>query len=108
MKEQQSNTRKDMNRGEMNNATGESGTIQQEPERISECINQVLAQYYRDREGDFNGDLYHLILSEVEQSLIKNVLGYCQNNQSKAARILGLNRGTLRKKISDYHINLEI
>ena len=47
-------------------------------------------------------DLYELVLSEVEGPLIECVLQFTDNNQSQTANILGLNRGTLRKKLLKY------
>jgi Fis family transcriptional regulator len=45
-----------------------------------------------------------MILREVEQPLFKAVMHYTEGNQSKAAQILGLNRGTLRRKLEDYDL----
>jgi len=74
-------------------------------ERISECISNVLDHYLVDMENHFNGDLYNIILSEVERPLIEKVMCYTQNNQSNTAQILGVSRGTLRKKLNQYAIN---
>jgi Fis family transcriptional regulator len=43
-------------------------------------------------------------MTEVETPLLMAVLEYTKNNQSKAAEILGLNRGTLRKKLKQYDL----
>jgi Fis family transcriptional regulator len=43
-------------------------------------------------------------MSEVEQPLFKAVLEFTGGNQSRAADILGINRGTLRKKLRSYHL----
>ena len=43
-----------------------------------------------------------MVLSEVEAPLLRRVLDYTGNNQSHAATLLGLNRGTLRKKLRKY------
>ncbi|HIM58875.1 MAG TPA: hypothetical protein EYJ00_06135 [Gammaproteobacteria bacterium] len=40
-----------------------------------------------------------MVLQETESATIKFVLDRVENNQSEAARILGMNRGTLQKKI---------
>jgi len=52
------------------------------------------------------GNLYELLLSEVEKPLIETVLAHVQGNQTRAAEMLGINRGTLRKKMQQYDINL--
>jgi len=43
-------------------------------------------------------------MAEVEPELLKAVMKYTSNNQSKAANVLGLNRATLRKKLHRYNI----
>jgi Fis family transcriptional regulator len=43
-------------------------------------------------------------MGEVERPLFKTVLEYVGGNQSRAAEILGINRGTLRKKLRDYKL----
>ena len=45
------------------------------------------------------GNLYSLVMNEIEQPLIQMVLKHCGHNQKKAAEILGINRNTLRKKL---------
>ena len=53
------------------------------------------------------GVLYRSILQIVEKPLIENILERTYGNQLKAARILGLNRNTLRTKIKKLGINIE-
>jgi Fis family transcriptional regulator len=48
--------------------------------------------------------LYDLVIGEVERPLFQAVMDYTQGNQSQAAGILGINRGTLRKKLRTYSI----
>ena len=50
-------------------------------------------------------DVYKLVLKEVEPPLLISVMKFANNNQSKAARILGINRTTLRTKLKKYNIN---
>ena len=66
---------------------------------------EALKQYFASLNGDRPGDLYQLVLGEVEAPLFKAVMDYTQGNQSQAAGILGLNRGTLRKKLKTYSIS---
>lgn len=58
------------------------------------------------REKD--GLLYKSILTEIEKPLIESVLEKTSGNQLKAAKILGINRNTLRTKIKKLGINPEI
>jgi Fis family transcriptional regulator len=44
------------------------------------------------------------VISEVEQPMLKTMLQHCDNNQSRTASCLGINRGTLRKKLKQYRI----
>ena len=43
-----------------------------------------------------------MVLQQVELPLLRCVMARCEGNQSKAAQVLGLNRNTLRKKLSAY------
>ena len=65
---------------------------------------EALQQYFRSLNGDRPGDLYDLVLGEVEEPLFRAVMDYTQGNQSQAAGILGINRGTLRKKLKTYSL----
>ena len=49
-------------------------------------------------------DVYQLVLNEIEPPLLSSVMRFSSNNQSKAARILGINRTTLRTKLKKYDI----
>ncbi|MCC5791139.1 MAG: Fis family transcriptional regulator [Legionellaceae bacterium] len=51
---------------------------------------------------DKNPNLYQLILEEVEAPLFRTVMEMTRYNQSKAARVLGVSRGTLRTKLKRY------
>lgn len=64
----------------------------------------ALNDYFKSLNGDRPGDLYDLVIGEVERPLFKAVLDYTQGNQSQAAGILGINRGTLRKKLRTYSL----
>ncbi len=64
----------------------------------------ALKSYFDRLNGHSPGDLYDLVLGEVEKPLLKTVMSYSRGNQSKAAGILGINRGTLRKKLKQYSL----
>lgn len=49
-------------------------------------------------------DLYELVLAEVEAPLLRTVMAHTNQNQSRCAEILGMNRGTLRKKLRRYRL----
>jgi Fis family transcriptional regulator, factor for inversion stimulation protein len=66
---------------------------------------QALESYFTSLNGHRPGHLYDLVMREVEEPLFRSVLGYAEGNQSRAADILGINRGTLRKKLKSYGIS---
>jgi Fis family transcriptional regulator len=63
---------------------------------------KALSSYFKTLNGHKPGDLYDLVMREVEQPLFKAVMDFAQGNQTRAADILGINRGTLRKKLKNY------
>ncbi len=65
---------------------------------------EALIQYFKSLNGDRPGDLYEFVLGEVEEPLFRAVMDYTHGNQSQAAGILGINRGTLRKKPKTYSL----
>jgi two-component system nitrogen regulation response regulator GlnG len=77
------------------------------PSMSLEEIVVVKLREYLDRQGDSPpGDLHPRVLELVEKPLIEVVLERVGGNQLHAARILGINRNTLRKKITDLDIDL--
>ena len=71
-----------------------------EPLRVH--VERVVRQYFAVLGDEIPTDLYELILKEIEQPLLSVVLEKSRGNQTKCAQILGLNRGTLRKKLKIY------
>jgi Fis family transcriptional regulator len=65
---------------------------------LSECVEQALKDYFEQLDGHPAANLYDMLLAEVEAPLIKATLEHTHGNQSRTAEILGINRGTLRKK----------
>lgn len=74
--------------------------------KLSDDIDSILDQYFKDLSGQNPGNLYDLILISVEKPLLLYVMNYAEGNQSKAAEILGLNRNTLRKKLKMHKIDV--
>ncbi|PID37742.1 MAG: DNA-binding transcriptional regulator Fis [Pseudomonadales bacterium] len=71
---------------------------------ISTSVEQNVRNYFEVLDGESTTDLYELILSQMERPLLQVVLEQTNGNQSKSAKILGLNRGTLRKKLQQYDL----
>lgn len=85
-------------------ADAEATTMNHQHESLRQCVENALQQYFQTLDGQPANDLYQLVLSEVEAPLLEAVLSYTRNNQSKSAEMLGLNRGTLRKKLKQYDL----
>lgn len=69
---------------------------------IHRCIKKMLSTYFKDMNGHDPENLYALVLAEVEKPMLEIVLQQTQNNITKSAKILGINRATLRKKLIKY------
>ncbi len=72
---------------------------------LNECVRDSLERYLSQLQGHDVADLYELVLKEVEVPLLEAILRHTRGNQSKAAKALGINRGTLRKKLKKYGMN---
>ena len=71
---------------------------------LCEQVRLMLAEYFEKLEGESVADLYNMVMSEVERPLLQVALERCNYNQSRASMMLGISRGTLRKKISHYKL----
>ena len=69
------------------------------PPPLAEAVRSALARYFRDLDGHSPGNLYQLVMDEVERPLLQAAMEHAGGNQTRAARILGINRATLRKKL---------
>ncbi|MDH5544677.1 MAG: DNA-binding transcriptional regulator Fis [Gammaproteobacteria bacterium] len=68
-------------------------------QNIKDCVRAAVEKYLRDMDGHQGCELYDLLMKEVEHPLLEGVLKFTRGNQTQASEILGLNRGTLRKKL---------
>ena len=73
---------------------------------LAGCVSAALDGYFKNLEGQAPGNLYQLVIAEVERPLLDAVLTHTHGNQSKAARLLGINRSTLRKKLTQYGLEM--
>lgn len=67
--------------------------------RLAEHVRTAMDEYFAALHGEEVGDVYNMVISEVERPLLACVLEHCGGNQTRAANLLGLNRATLRKKL---------
>ena len=72
---------------------------------LHDKIETLLDNYFKDLDGEKPNDVYNMVLHSVEKPLLIYIMNYAQGNQTKAAKILGLNRNTLRKKLEFYNLN---
>lgn len=79
----------------------QSSTTQQK-QSLQECVEENVSTYFANLGDTRASNVYEMVLAEVEVPLLKQVLKYTRGNQSKAAIVLGLSRGTLRKKLKIY------
>jgi len=72
---------------------------------LARYVRKSLDQYFKDLDGEEPGcGLYDMVMDCVEKPLIERVLQHVGGNQSRAAALLGINRNTLRKKMSQHGI----
>ena len=81
---------------------GSAFELTQKNQPLHDSVRQSLENYLNQLKGQSPSNLYELILGEVEAPLLQAVMEYTKGNQSRAAIVLGLSRGTLRKKLKIY------
>ena len=69
---------------------------------LRDSVKQALRNYLSQLDGQDVTELYELVLAEVEHPMLDMVMQYTRGNQTRAALMLGINRGTLRKKLKKY------
>lgn len=75
---------------------------QQVTKPLRDNVKQAVKNYLAQLNGDDPTELYELVLSEIEHPMLDIVMQYTRGNQTRAASMLGINRGTLRKKLKKY------
>ena len=66
---------------------------------LKELVRKQIDQYFDELDGEKPQDLYDLVVGQVEHALLEAALDLSNNNQSKAAEMLGISRGTLRTRM---------
>jgi len=72
---------------------------------LPDNIDTLLDQYFNDLDGDQASAIYEMVINTVEKPLLLYIMNKTEGNQSKAAKMLGLNRNTLRKKLKQYNLD---
>lgn len=68
-------------------------------------VRNTVQCYLEHLHGHDAVDLYEIVMAEVEKPLLQVVLEHSGHNQSKTAKVLGLSRSTLRKKMEHYGLS---
>lgn len=82
--------------------TEELATTNAQHRPLRDVTAQALQRYLAALGGSDPDRLYELVMAEVEPAMLATVLDHAHGNQSRAASMLGLNRGTLRRKLREY------
>jgi Fis family transcriptional regulator len=71
---------------------------------LGKCVTDALKQYFRDLDGEKPAAIYDMVLKSVEKPMLELVLAKAGANQTLAAEMLGINRNTLRKKLTEHQL----
>jgi Fis family transcriptional regulator, factor for inversion stimulation protein len=71
---------------------------------IGRSVEKSLDEYFRRLDGEQPHGVYDMVIANVERSLLCAILNRAGGNQTHAADMLGMNRNTLRSKLSKYNI----
>lgn len=74
------------------------------PNEIADCVRRTLEQYFRDLDGEKPAALYEMVIRNVERPMLEFVLRQVNGNQTAAAQMLGINRNTLRRKLTEHDL----
>jgi Fis family transcriptional regulator len=72
---------------------------------LHDAVANTVRYYLSGGHGNSTDPLYDLVIKQAEKPVLEAVLRETKGNQSKAALMLGLSRGTLRKKIREHGIS---
>ena len=71
---------------------------------LADCVKRSLERYFKDMDGEKPTSIYEMVLKNIEKPMIETVLGQAKGNQTLAAEMLGINRNTLRRKLTDHKL----
>ena len=71
---------------------------------LADCVRRSLERYFKDMDGEKPTSIYEMVLKNIEKPMIETVLGHAKGNQTLAAKMLGINRNTLRSKMQQLRI----
>ena len=71
---------------------------------ITDCVKRTLNRYFRDLDGEVPRGIDDMVLLAVEKPMLEVVMKQAEGNQTVAADMLGINRNTLRRKLTDHDL----
>ncbi|MBS1270019.1 MAG: DNA-binding protein Fis [Gammaproteobacteria bacterium] len=71
---------------------------------LCQSVRRSLKRYFKDLNGEEPVKLHEMVITEVEKPLLEMVMERAERNQTRAAKMLGINRNTLRKKLKFYDL----
>ncbi|MDP2811309.1 MAG: Fis family transcriptional regulator [Rhodocyclaceae bacterium] len=71
---------------------------------IADCVRRTLNRYFRDLDGQTPHAIYDMVMHCAEKPMLEVVMKQAGDNQTVAAEMLGINRNTLRKKLTEHHL----
>lgn len=71
---------------------------------LNDCIHRKLERYFTQLDDESASGVFKMVTQQTETATLKYVLDRVNQNHSKAARILGINRATLKKKVALYQL----
>lgn len=71
---------------------------------VQHAVRAALDALWETLEGDQPNNLYDLVIAQIERPLLETAMLRCDQNQSRAAECLGINRSTLRKKLKQHQL----
>ena len=74
-------------------------------EPLADCVRAALDNYFDHLDGHSVNNLHQMVIEEVERPMLERVMNHTGGNQSKAAKLLGISRSTLRKKLEYYGVS---
>ncbi|MFT4613386.1 MAG: Fis family transcriptional regulator [Bacteroidia bacterium] len=85
-------------------AANDDDTPSTDTSSVRDSVRAAVRQYLKELDGQMSTDVYQMVLEQMEGPLLEEIMTYTRNNQTKASAMLGLNRGTLRKKLKQHNL----
>lgn len=74
-------------------------------EPLSSAVQLSIKNYFEELNGEEVTGIYDMVLKETERPLLEVTMAQAGGNQTRAAKMLGINRNTLKKKLTQYGLD---